>query len=226
MTYRDNSKHIEIRMNSMTIAISIAVLLLVVWIVSFVVRANSAANFILEVYTSILSFEWKPSEEIGLRIEKSTHPAIRNFIDKHYAEMKSGMTREKFTKLFTVGMIDAMVQFGYAESQRARVSEEWCVQNKYLITELTPEEIEWHMKRPRIEIPAFGNKADQEEIELILGKMNELADRVFEEGLFDLVLCKKKPGGKRPPKLNRKAAKNVFDNMQPVGALLQAKNGV
>lgn len=181
-------------------------------------KAIRASNFILEVYTSILTFEWKPSEEIGKLIARSDHPAIREFIDDYYRKYATDDTeRERFTKQLAVGIISGMTGIGYAESERVTLTKEWCDAHPHIIAELTPEEIAWHLERPKFKKYELPDEEAQQELDRVVSEVEKLFDELHQAGLFDLVLCKKKPGGKRPPRLSRRASRTIVDNI-PVGA--------
>lgn len=173
------------------------------------------ACFLIEIYDSILSFEWKPSEEIGKRINASQHELIANTVNRLYKkESLRFESREDFCKVLASNLLKSFEQVGWSELRSQKVTKEWLAENAFLLRELSEKEKMDYLatEASMAKFAQCSKEAGEEEQEL-KEDMEELIALMEESGIFDLILARKKPGGKRPPKLSGIKARKVLSGL-------------
>lgn len=202
-------------MSEMLIVLLIVTLVAMWWVYTTFSQAFALRAFLLEVYASILSFEWKPSEEIGKRINASKNEKIRHYVDTYHNTSSIHEDRESRCKLLAIHVTPLLVKRGMAEVHCEAATKEWCDENAPLLRELSQEEIDGYIKKSKgIEANLSLDHVLPDEIRKELLELDKTIARI---GLYDIVLVKKKPGGRRPPKWSLKT-KMAHGDMQGIRA--------
>lgn len=210
----------------------------IVWWVFRGVQHVPAVLNILDLYT----FEWKPSEEIGKRIHASKDAAIVAFVNETHKECNSDMRREDFCKklareLSEVYAENSLVEVNYIAPTDALLEE--CA---HCLRELSSEEIETYKRRwERIVGDGTVRRAvvegdvvsgsedtsfDEEEIPIpLLSELQLSEDTPFDEEeiamlakILGIVLIRKKPMGKRPPRLRNTSQRQIVAGLSGLGS--------
>ena len=166
----------------------------------------------------LFSFEWKPTEEIGKRIHASKSDAIIALIDRLYPMFREEVdSREDFCKLIARDISPMFAEAGVVEVVASRPTESWIEEHAHLLRELTEEEISRYrrIEKHRAE-SGLSERIDDLKKTVSADEARYVENYANEK--MGIILVRKKPGGKRPPRFSKKSARQVITGLAGAGS--------